>query len=432
VSVEQFENREIEKIIYNAFQSDACPTLIIDCSCVYDKSETELLSTVNSFSDKRRIIFIAVTHAAQSLQGELKKWQPNIIHRDYTWSDLMLNSQNELLKNTVCFPDSRVPLNQLISADSSLTNYLPLADLLAEQALEIGKDMLTSTTDGYIENYYIDRTFSHQVAMKQDIVENKFPDLLPTTQDEFRQLCQSNLKRNVHWLLRDESGKLIWQQSQGSLKALHEYTDTQNLQVYPPENVDKFFQQAECLNVMLIADTAGMGKTIVLTHLSKQIKQKYQTYWVVRIHLTDHIDVLEAQVKQKIGNNDFLYEKLLKLHSPFGKELFKCYLQGLEGKTKVILMLDGFDEISPNYTETVLDLLQAVNPLKQSWIEQLWVTTWLHLRVELEDHLQQLCYTLQPFSKDDQIEFLTKFWYQALKLQGSNQKELEIYASELI
>jgi hypothetical protein len=57
-------------------------------------------------------------------------------------------------------------------------------------------------------------------------------------------------------------------------------------------------------------------------------------------------------------------------------------------------MFDGFDEISPNYKETVFDLLQAVSPLKQPWIEQLWVTTRPHLRVELEDHLQQLCYTL--------------------------------------
>jgi hypothetical protein len=62
---------------------------------------------------------------------------------------------------------------------------------------------------------------------------------------------------------------------------------------------------------------------------------------------------------------------------------------------KVVLMFDGFDEISPNYKETVLDLLQGVSPLKQPGLGQLWVTTRPHLREALEDHLQQLCYTLR-------------------------------------
>jgi len=60
----------------------------------------------------------------------------------------------------------------------------------------------------------------------------------------------------------------------------------------------------------------------------------------------------------------------------------------------MVIMLDGFDEIIPNYKETVIDLLQAV---RQTAVEQLWVTTRPHLREELEDRLQQLCYTLQSF-----------------------------------
>jgi len=107
----------------------------------------------------------------------------------------------------------------------------------------------------------------------------------------------------------------------------------------------------------------------------------------------------------------FLCEKLLNICEPFEKELFKQCSHGLQEATKVVLMLDGFDEISPKYKETVLDLLQDLNPIKQSWIEQLWVTTRPHLRVELEDNLQQLCYTLEPFSEDNQVGFLIKFWH---------------------
>jgi hypothetical protein len=39
-------------------------------------------------------------------------------------------------------------------------------------------------------------------------------------------------------------------------------------------------------------------------------------------------------------------------------------------------MLNGFDEISPSYKETVTDLLQV---LRQTAVEQLWITNRQHL-----------------------------------------------------
>jgi len=92
--------------------------------------------------------------------------------------------------------------------------------------MEIGKFLLTSTTDGRIQNYYIPRTINHQVAGKKDIFEQKFSDdLVATNEQEFTKCCQDNPERNVHWLLEDKSGRLIWQQSQGSLRALRKYVE---------------------------------------------------------------------------------------------------------------------------------------------------------------------------------------------------------------
>jgi hypothetical protein len=92
-------------------------------------------------------------------------------------------------------------------------------------------------------------------------------------------------------------------------------------------------------------------------------------------------------------------------------------------------MVDGFDEISPHYKETVIDILEV---LKQSSLEQLWVTTRPHLREELEDNLQQLSYTLQPFSEAEQVEFLKKFWDKTSNIEVTNQQRLQIYAEALI
>jgi len=92
-------------------------------------------------------------------------------------------------------------------------------------------------------------------------------------------------------------------------------------------------------------------------------------------------------------------------------------------------MVDGFDEISPRYKETVIDMLQV---LKQTSLEQMWVTTRPHLREELEDNLQQLSYTLQPFSEVEQVEFLKKFWFQISNLEDKHQHRIEIFAKALI
>ena len=50
----------------------------------------------------------------------------------------------------------------------------------------------------------------------------------------------------------------------------------------------------------------------------------------------------------------------------------------------------------------------------------------------MEDNLQQLSYTLQPFSEVEQVEFLNKFWLQKLNLEPTNQHRLQIYAEALI
>ena len=155
--------------------------------------------------------------------------------REYTWSDLTTNSENELLKNEVCFEGSTVPLIELISVESQVTKFLPLADLLVKRTQETGRPLLSSTTDGCIENYYIPRTVNQQVTIKKDIFEQKFSDhLLETTKKIFRKCCEVNSERNVHCLLEDKSGRLICQESQGSLRVLRQYIDTQKFNFLPP------------------------------------------------------------------------------------------------------------------------------------------------------------------------------------------------------
>jgi Tfp pilus assembly pilus retraction ATPase PilT len=53
-------------------------------------------------------------------------------------------------------------------------------------------------------------------------------------------------------------------------------------------------EQAQHHGVMLISDLAWMGKSTVLTHLTKKINQNFPAKLVVRINLNDHTDALNT------------------------------------------------------------------------------------------------------------------------------------------
>ena len=133
---------------------------------------------------------------------------------------------------------------------------------------------------------------------------------------------------------------------------------------------------------MLISDTAGMGKSTVLTHLSEQMKQKFPDKWVVRIDLNDHTEALKELEQEQIDKEkaiEFASEKFLKFQPCVSLGLFKKNC--CEQKQKVItgVIVGGFDEISPSCYETVVDLLQA---LRQTAVGHPSVTTRPHLREE--------------------------------------------------
>jgi len=413
------------------------------------KEETkDLIRTLfETMKTKTFIKVILTTRSEDRVANFLQKLGREIfgngfVKRDeeLNWSDLISSSQEKLIERSVKFQGANISLKELVFAECPVAHFLSLGALLEEKELKIADSVPKS--NGYNESYYIGRIFRHQKTIKpeiysdNDVIEGGV--FLATSEQEFKQLCQLNPNSNVHWLQKDNSGKLLWQQSQGTLETLRRYIDIESSHTYTADDLDKLLEQVEHQRVMLISDTAGMGKSTVLTHLSKQTKQKFPAKWVVTIDLNDHTDALKELEQEQIDKEnvvEFVSEKLLKLEPGLEKELFKqCCEQ--KHKLKVILMLDGFDEVSPFYKDTVIDLLQA---LRQTAVEQLWVTTRPHVREELEDKLQQLSYTLEPFSEEDQVEFLTKFWSlqdwftetEDKRKERENNK-LAVYAEHLI
>jgi len=101
---------------------------------------------------------------------------------------------------------------------------------------------------------------------------------------------------------------------------------------------------------MLISDRAEMSKSTVLTHLYEQIKHKFPSKCVVRIDLNGHTISPRALRENQIDKKkaiEFLSEKVLKHVPGLEVELFKQVCEHKQ-KVKIVIMLDGFGEISPS------------------------------------------------------------------------------------
>ncbi|WP_339045373.1 ankyrin repeat domain-containing protein [Candidatus Mesenet endosymbiont of Agriotes lineatus] len=171
--------------------------------------------------------------------------------------------------------------------------------------------------------------------------------------------------------------------------------------------------------VAIIAAKPGMGKSVVLTHLAEQEKISDPSLWVVKINLIEHVQALNTEIfdnynKEKAIN--FL-SRIIGLNTPLEKELFQ---NRFNQQDKVALFFNGFDEVSLTYKDKVIKLLTI---LKETQVKKLWVTTRTHMCDKLENALGVSSYELKPLSRNEQKEFLKKFFGSNLETQSISVDE---------
>lgn len=113
---------------------------------------------------------------------------------------------------------------------------------------------------------------------------------------------------------------------------------------------------------------------------------------------------------------DFLWNAA---HSPEQGALTlerKIFLQALEQREKMVIILDGFDEISPDDSPKVTKLLRTIIDKTAS---KVWVSSRFSYWQDLENILIKLGYILQHFTTENQMQFLEQYWSEAIK--SSNQ-----------
>ncbi|CAL8124360.1 unnamed protein product [Orchesella dallaii] len=200
----------------------------------------------------------------------------------------------------------------------------------------------------------------------------------------------------VHWI-RYKDNVFKWVKSSGSVKSLQKYVDEEQecslegkLVARPSEN-----------KITVISDSPGMGKTILLANVAHQISSENPSILIRFIVMKELVQALH---KKEI-NLDSIVSYIAEQSSEFecGRKLVASILKA----SASILLFDGFDEVLLHQVPSAKQILQEIRYLKSAHI---FVATRPHMREELENTLNVLGYTMNPFEKPDKTNFLLKFW----------------------
>ncbi|XP_069699636.1 uncharacterized protein [Periplaneta americana] len=244
-----------------------------------------------------------------------------------------------------------------------------------------------------------------QRYLQQLVPPGKFVEIFDETKHNETSYCRHFVGRKmdfematkvyncVHWLYKEETG-FVWRQSKGGVTNIIRHL------THEPSN--RSLREAMLLSdkVKVLVAHPGMGKSTEIINLAHEFKRNDPACWVVTVVLNDHTDYLSGH---QVSVIDLLIDAA-KFDSAFQKSLFEFELKN---GGNIVILIDGFDEISPNYSDMVLNTLRQLTAYK---FKQLWITSRSVTRKMLEKEFSCLAFELQPFTKENQHDFLAKLW----------------------
>ncbi|PSN55708.1 hypothetical protein C0J52_09025 [Blattella germanica] len=401
---------------------------------------------VNLYSEIREILkeemkvvfIIQNTGNLKQLNSLETEWKSILkkVHDCTIISDFETLTQESFLQKRIMFQGHEISLSELINIDDvhilKGLDIDSLSLLLANEKPTIGSELPNSP------DFYIDRTLQSNLFVSTEIFNEKgivfalfgttFSELsyiVPTGEklydfnewkddldyrflyvdnfDNFNRLCMSE-SRPTLWLRKERDGLLL-KQSNADRKLIKRYLE----ESYVTESMPNDIMEDED-RVLLITAEPGMGKSTLLTHLTKQTQIRHPNIWVVRIDINYHSKLLHRIKLDGFTDNDAI-ELLSSAAGINGSHciglasnLFRhcCFSTG-----NMAVLVDGIDEVSPSYFNEVIKILIVLSKTK---ISKIWLTSRPFLKSELEYALGITSYVLKPFNKEDQIKFLVKFW----------------------
>ena len=402
----------------------------------------EISTILNECVAEKKFIFISSRECniqqISALRGTLRETLKEE-YDDWKFTDIVTESKTFLLEKKVTFQGTEIQIKNLVKeSDFRMLNALDcdsISLLLANEKPSIG-----TPTENTLE-YYIDRALDSVTNFKSStqsegetqaqFTKESLEGLQGTSSDMEENCDVSDQVQGIsHFSLANKNEK-------GTRKQCSRKTTLHNLCTKDQKltrrqkadnflNVERGFQRKSTKvwrpstlldgddRIILVTDDPGMGKSTLLTHLAKQTRGRHPDMWIVRVNIINYTSILHG-VKTK-GFEENVVIKLLteaaQIKETEGAHLEKHLFNYIYNSTgNMAVLIDGVDEVSPHYTEEVIQILII---LSKTQIRKIWVTSRNSVKEQLEQEFQCQSYSLVPFSVEDQKSFLVKFWNQKM------------------
>ena len=334
-------------------------------------------------------------------------------HHIYLKDDILKKTDN-----AVTFAVSGLKANEL-------KKYLPPGEAIYKFAFKEGKTnhsfrIVTSCSKpllgvncGTTITQYSGRKSSKQEDVRYIVLGKRYPE------NDFRNL--KALYKNLHWI-HMERGSFLWKESNCSIDIIRRHVDKTKCEEYVVRRIMEHNNRT-----MLLVAEPGMGKSTFLSYMEHEIKKCQPAVWVLRINLHEHTRALDSSEFEKECIDKFLWDVAQSPEKDSLKLVELIFTEALKRTGNVVVLLDGFDEISPEYSRKVEVLITEI---KERTAAKLWVSSRSSYRLKLEEIMTKFAFTLQPFTRQNQIDFLEEYWNKSI--EGFKPHSLRTFAVELL
>ncbi|XP_076260547.1 uncharacterized protein LOC143196606 isoform X1 [Rhynchophorus ferrugineus] len=452
----------IKELACSSFDSDTTHNLFVlegltdDLSVQDNDLCNRLENTLDYFNSPqsvtKQLIIIAKYETDSPKTDRFQKIQDTV-----GFKELNDQSQESLLTRKIEYQNEILALHLLLNARAAQQIF----DLCTIERLLLGEDIVveavrTSPYDGYDKDNYINRTLSHQIVnremLKEEPPEKSTKVLIIGTDSDIPEFANKRdnivivpgYKHMQHELdkhknsaniivLVHKNDELLWVDFKGDPTAIYKYLKEFDVELTLDEIKEDEIASIKTnkKKINILVDNPGTGKSCLLVSLAGNLKAKDRLLWVVKVNLNDHAfdpkSPLSKDIKYK-SLKDVDFEKgetnkavkfLMEMVFPeaekrdksgFQRDFFihsLCYEDDKCLYPQVAILFDGFDEISPIYREQTLRLLRALNTSRAACV---WVTSRLQEKHILEKELGSVAYHLNPFTKEQQKQYMKKVW----------------------
>lgn len=129
--------------------------------------------------------------------------------------------------------------------------------------------------------------------------------------------------------------------------------------------------------VIVVSDAAGTGKSTIFWNYYRQMRKDKPDNWIIKLDLVDYITALHQfnakEVDQQSEAIKFFIANIPNVQeSPLGQSMLR---HRLKTGDRIVVMLDGFDEIDSGCQDKCIALIKAIRLTK---LKALFIATRPH------------------------------------------------------